>query len=264
MTNRPSSTQPSVLDLAKMIDHSLLHPTMTDSQLDAGCALAARYDVATVCVKPYYVPRAAALLKGTNVLVCSVIGFPHGNSHTSVKILETELAIREGAREIDMVANAGKVLGGDWAYVAADIKAVNDACVAHRAILKVIFENDYLQEPHIIRLCQICSEIGVAFVKTSTGYGFVKQASGDYNYQGATDAHLKLMRAHCPESVQIKAAGGVRSLDDLLKVRSFGVTRIGATATEVMLNDAVKRGFPGPIPAGIDPTRKTSAPAPGY
>jgi len=260
----PIATQPSVLDLAKMIDHSLLHPTMTDAQLDAGCALAARYDVATVCVKPYYVPRAAELLRGTNVLVCSVIGFPHGNSHTSIKILEAELAIREGAKEIDMVANAGRLLGGDFAYVASDIKAVNRACIVHGAILKVIFENDYLQDSHILQLCQICSEIGVAFVKTSTGYGFVKQANGDYNYKGATDAHLKLMRANCPAQIQIKAAGGVRTLDDLLKVRSFGVTRIGATATEIMLNEAVKRGFPGPIPAGIDPTRKISAPTAGY
>ena len=260
--NQP--TQPSVLDLAKMIDHSLLHPTMTDAQLDAGCALAVRYDVATVCVKPYYVPRAAELLKGTNVLVCSVIGFPHGNSHTSIKILETELAIREGAKEIDMVANAGRLLGGDLHYVASDIKAVNDACVARGAILKVIFENDYLQDSHILQLCKICSDLGVAFVKTSTGYGFVKQANGDYNYKGATDAHLKLMRANCPAHIQIKAAGGVRSLDDLLKVRALGVTRIGATATETMLNDAVKRGFPAPIPAGIDPTRNTSTPAPGY
>ncbi len=260
----PASVQPSVLELAKMIDHSLLHPTMTDVQLDAGCALATRYDVATVCVKPYSVPRAAQLLKATNVLVCSVIGFPHGNSHTAVKILEAELAIREGAREIDMVANAGKVLGGDWAYVAADIKAVNDACIAHRTILKVIFENDYLQDSHIIQLCKICSDIGVAFVKTSTGYGFVKLPNGDYNYKGATDAHLQLMRANCPAQIQIKAAGGVRSLDDLLKVRAFGVTRIGTTATEAMLNDAVKRGFPGPIPAGIDPTRQAAAGSPGY
>ena len=257
-------TLPSVLDLAKMIDHSLLHPTMTDAQLDAGCALAARYDVATVCVKPYYVPRAAALLKGTNVLVCSVIGFPHGNSHTSIKILESELAIQEGATEIDMVANAGRVLGGDLAYVAGDIKAVNDACVARGAILKVIFENDYLQDDHIIQLCRICSDIGVAFVKTSTGYGFVKQPNGDYNYKGATDAQLRLMRAHCPATVQIKAAGGVRTLDDLLKVRALGVTRIGATATEAMLNEAVKRGFPGPKPAGLGLPGVASVGTPGY
>jgi len=259
-----SSTRPSVNDLAKMIDHSLLHPTMTDAQLDAGCALAVRYDVATVCVKPYYVPRAAELLRGTDVLVCSVIGFPHGNSHTSIKILEAELAVREGAREIDMVANAGRVLGGDWSYVADDIKQVNDACVAHGAILKVIFENDYLQGTHIIQLCEVCSDIGVAFVKTSTGYGFVKQPNGDYNYKGATDEHLKLMRAHCPATIQIKAAGGVRTLDDLLKVRAFGVTRVGATATEAILNEAVRRGFPGAIPAGQSRLGTASSSTPGY
>ena len=256
----------TVLSLAKMIDHSLLHPTMTDAVLDAGCALAARYDTATACVKPYYVPRATELLKGSGVLVCSVIGFPHGNSHTSIKIKEAELAIFEGAKEIDMVANAGRVLGGDLRYVASDIKQVNDACVAQGAILKVIFENDYLEESHIISLCQICSGIGVAFVKTSTGYGFVKQASGDYNYKGATDAHLKLMRAHCPEKVQIKAAGGVRSLDDLLKVRSFGVSRIGATATEAILKAALQRGFPAGSAklAAIMPAGASAAAPAGY
>ena len=234
----------TIHELAKMIDHSLLHPTMTDTQLDAGCKLAVRYDVATVCVKPYYVPRAAELLAGSKVLVCSVIGFPHGNSHTAIKVQEAELAMAQGAKEIDMVVNVGRTLGGDFDYVAADIRAVNGACVARGAILKVIFENDYLKDEHIIELCKICSEIGVAFVKTSTGYGFVKQANGDYNYKGATDHHLKLMRASCPEKVQIKAAGGIRTLDDMLKVRSFGVTRIGATATEALLQEARNRGFP--------------------
>ena len=263
--NQPSAS-PSVLDLAKMIDHSLLHPTLTDAQLDAGCALAARCDVATVCVKPYYVPRAAELLQGTGVLVCSVIGFPHGNSHTSIKIREAELAILEGAREIDMVANAGRVLGGDRRYVTGDIKQVNDACVAGGAILKVIFENDYLQDAHIIQLCEICTEVGVAFVKTSTGYGFVKQPSGDYNYKGATDRQLQLMRAHCPATIQIKAAGGVRTLDDLLRVRALGVTRVGATATETILVEAVRRGLPGPVPAGLTgATATSSGPSPaGY
>jgi len=258
------SAQPSVLDLAKMIDHSLLHPTMTDAQLDAGCALAVRCDVATVCVKPYYVPRAAELTGGTGVLVCSVIGFPHGNSHTGIKVLEAELAIREGAKEIDMVANAGKVLGGDLRYVADDIRQVNSACVARGAILKVIFENDYLQDAQIIQLCEACSGIGVAFVKTSTGYGFVKQPSGDYNYKGATERQLRLMRAHCPERVQIKAAGGVRTLDDLLLVRSIGVSRIGATATEAILREAVRRGLPGPIPPGLAGAHAPAAAAPGY
>jgi deoxyribose-phosphate aldolase len=260
----PSATQPSVLDLAKMIDHSLLHPTMTDAQLDAGCALAVRFDVATVCVKPYYVPRAAELTKGTGVLVCSVIGFPHGNSHTSIKVLEAELAIREGAREIDMVANAGRVLGGDLGYVEGDIRAVNEACVSRGAILKVIFENDFLQDPQIIQLCEICSRVGVAFVKTSTGYGFVKQPNGDYNYKGATERQLRLMRAHCPEKVRIKAAGGVRTLDDLLMVRAIGVSRIGATATEAILREAVKRGLPGPVPAGMGLTGNAPAATPGY
>ncbi|HVU25171.1 MAG TPA: deoxyribose-phosphate aldolase [Opitutus sp.] len=258
--------QPTVFDLAKMIDHSLLHPTMTDAQLDAGCALAANFDAATACVKPYYVPRAAALLKGTGVLVCSVIGFPHGNSHTAIKIAETELAIAEGAREIDMVANAGRVLGGDFASVQSDIAAVNAACVARGAILKVIFENDYLQEKHIVELCRICSAVGVAFVKTSTGYGFVKQPNGDYNYRGATDAHLALMRGHCPAPIQIKAAGGVRTLDDLLRVRALGVTRIGATATETILRDALQRGFaPGsPKLAALAPASGTTVTPAGY
>lgn len=230
--------------IAKMIDHSLLHPTMTDAQLDAGCALALRHDVATVCVKPYYVPRATELVKASDVRVCSVIGFPHGNSHTAIKVAEAELAIREGAQEIDMVANAGRLLGGDLGYVADDIRQVNAACVTRGAILKVIFETDFLQNAHIVSLCEICAQIGVAFVKTSTGYGFVKQPNGDYNYQGATEANLRLMRAHCPPSVQIKAAGGVRSLDDLLKVRALGVTRIGATATEAIIAEARRRGIP--------------------
>jgi deoxyribose-phosphate aldolase len=260
----PEPTQPSVLELAKMIDHSLLHPTMTDAQLDAGCALAIRCDVATVCVKPYYVPRAAELTRGTGVLVCSVIGFPHGNSHTEIKVREAELAMAEGAKEIDMVANAGRVLGGNLRYVADDIRQVNAACVARGAILKVIFENDYLQDPQIIQLCEICSEIGVAFVKTSTGYGFVKQPNGDYNYKGATERQLRLMRAHCPERVRIKAAGGVRTLDDLLLVRSIGVSRIGATATEAILGEAVKRGLPGPIPAGLGQPGKAAIATPGY
>ncbi|HWA86097.1 MAG TPA: deoxyribose-phosphate aldolase [Opitutus sp.] len=257
--------QPTAFDLAKMIDHSLLHPTMTDAQLDAGCALAAKFDAATACVKPYYVPRAAGLLAGSGVLVCSVIGFPHGNSHTAIKVAETELALAQGAREIDMVVNIGRALGGDLAYVKSDIAAVNAACVARGAILKVIFENDYLPEKSIVDLCRISSEVGVAFVKTSTGYGFVKQPNGDYNYRGATEAHLKLMRTNCPPSVQIKAAGGVRTLDDLLRVRALGVTRIGATATEPILREALQRGFtPGsPKLAAIAPAATAAAPA-GY
>jgi deoxyribose-phosphate aldolase len=238
-------------DLAKMIDHSLLHPTMTDADIRKGCELARQYDVATACVKPYSILLARDILSGSSVGVCPVIAFPHGNSTTAIKVREAEEAARAGGTEIDMVINIGKALGGDWTYVADEIKAINDVVVSNGAILKVIFENDYLQDSHIIRLCAICSEIGVAFVKTSTGYGFVKQPDGSYNYKGATIPHLKLMRQHSAPGVQIKAAGGVRTLDDLLLVRSLGVSRIGATATAAILDEARKRGI-GEKPITID------------
>jgi len=245
------SPLPSVLELAKMIDHSLLHPTMTDAQTLEGLELARRCSCATACVKPQAVPLAAAKLSGSGVGVCAVAGFPHGNSHVEIKILEAERSISEGATEIDVVVNIGKVLGGDWRYVSEELERVNEACTARNALLKVIFENDYLQPEHIIKLCELCTEHAIAFVKTSSGYGFVKQKNGDYNYRGATDEHLSLMRKHSGPQVQIKAAGGVRSLDDLLRVRALGVTRIGATATEAILREAIKRGHPGPIPAGL-------------
>jgi len=226
-----------------MIDHSLLHPTMTDAEILKGCDIARKYDVATVCIKPYAVTICKDALKDSDVQICSVIGFPHGNHTTQIKVAETELAIQQGSAEIDMVVNNGKVLGGDWAWVKDDIEAVNQACVKRDAILKVIFETDYLQDEHIIKLCEICSDVNVAFVKTSSGYGFVKQAGGDYNYKGATDHVLTLMRKHSAPQVQIKAAGGVRTLDDLLRVRSIGVTRIGATATATILDEAKQRGI---------------------
>lgn len=230
-------------DLAKMIDHSLLHPTMTDAQITTGCQLARKYDVATVCVKPYAIVLAREVLQGSTVGICSVVAFPHGNSTTRIKVAETEDAMAAGATEIDVVANIGKVLGGDWEYVSQEIRTVNDAVVARRGLLKVIFENDFLEDKHIIELCRICSGHGVAFVKTSTGYGFVRQADGSYSYKGATDHHLRLMQQHASPSVQVKAAGGVRTLDDLLRVRALGVTRIGATATETILEDARRRGI---------------------
>src|SRR5688572_8554376 len=236
-------------DIAKMIDHSLLHPTMTDAEIRAGCELARRYDVATACIKPYSIGLAKKVLAGSDVGICAVIGFPHGNSTTAIKVKETDAAVKEGSTEIDMVTNVGKALGGDWDYVRQEIKAINDAS----PVLKVIFENDYLKDAHIIRLCEICSEVAVAFVKTSTGYGFVKQENGMYSYKGATVEHLKLMRKHCPSSVQIKAAGGVRTLDDLLLVRSLGVSRIGATATAAILDEAKKRGIVASGAASLSP-----------
>jgi deoxyribose-phosphate aldolase len=229
--------------LAKMIDHSLLHPTMTDAEILKGCEIARRYDVATVCVKPYAVEMCRVALNGSQVGVSSVIAFPHGNSTTRIKVAEAGQAISEGASEIDMVINIGKTLSCDWSYVRADIDAVNRACLANSAILKVIFETDYLQDMHIIKLCRICSELRTAFVKTSSGYGFVKQPNGDYNYRGATEHVLTFMRMYAAPEVQVKAAGGVRTLDQLLKVRELGATRCGATATESILEEAKSRGF---------------------
>ena len=231
-------------DIAKMIDHSLLHPTMTDRDLLEGCELALRCDVASVCIKPYAVPLATELLLGSEVKVGTVVGFPHGNSHTSIKLREAELAMAEGAEELDVVVNIGKVLGGDWGYVSREIAELNELVVSGGAILKVIFENDYVEDDEQKRrLCQICSQRRVAFVKTSTGYGFVKRENGMYSYAGATDGDLELMRRESIPAVQVKAAGGVRTLDDVLRVRALGVTRVGATATEAILQEARERGY---------------------
>jgi deoxyribose-phosphate aldolase len=232
----------TVAALAKMIDHSLLHPTMTEEQLRSGCAVATQYQVASVCIKPYAVGQAAAWLAGTEVKVGTVIGFPHGSSSTATKVYEAEEACRNGAAEVDMVVNIGQVLGEAWSYVENEIANVFAATQRHAAMLKVIFENDYLpSDEYKIRLCEICSRIGVAFIKTSTGYGFVQGPDRRYGYQGATDHDLILMRKHSDPRVQIKAAGGIRTLDDLLRVQRFGVTRVGATATAAILQEARQR-----------------------
>jgi len=231
-----------VSELAKMIDHSVLNPTMTDNDLEMHCSVARKYDVASVCVKPYAVRQAVDLLRGSNVLVGCVIGFPHGNSATAVKVFEAEQACKDGAVEIDMVINIGKALGGDWDYVEQEIKSVTETCHRNKAIVKVIFETDYLtRNEDKIRLCEICTRAGADFVKTSTGFGFVKQADGSYNYTGATVADIELMRKHSGPKVQVKCSGGVRTLDSLLSMKAAGATRSGATATEAMLEEAIRR-----------------------
>jgi deoxyribose-phosphate aldolase len=231
-----------VKELAKMIDHSILHPTHTDGDLIMQCEVARKYDVASVCVKPYAVQTAVETLRGSSVKVGCVIGFPHGNSTTVVKAFEAEQACRDGATEIDMVINVGKALGGDWEYVEQEIRTITDICHKNKAIVKVIFETDFVTKTEDkIRLCEICTKAGSDFVKTSTGYGFVKLPNGDYNYKGATLADVELMRKHSGPGVQVKCAGGVRTLDDLLKMKAAGATRSGATATETILTDAMKR-----------------------
>ncbi len=227
-----------------MIDHSVLHPTLTARDLERECAVALHYDVASVCVKPWMVQQAASILRGSRVVTGTVIGFPAGNSTVAIKQLEAEAACRDGAVEIDMVINVGKAIEGDWKFIQQEMKLVTNSCHANGAIVKVIFETDYITDREsIIRLCEIATEVEADYVKTSTGFGFVKGKSGFYSYQGATIPVLQLMRQHSGPKVKIKAAGGVRTLDQLLAVRAAGCDRCGATATETMLEEAMKR-FP--------------------
>jgi deoxyribose-phosphate aldolase len=226
-------SQPTFAELARMFDHSLLQPVLTDADLEKGCGVAREYGVASVCIKPYAVAKAAQWLKGSSVAVCTVIGFPHGGHVTRIKVAEAEQAMADGATELDMVVNIGKVLSRDWDYVRADIAAVVAAAHKRKALVKVIFENCFLQDEHKERLCQICGEVRADFVKTSTGYG-----DG-----GATDHDLALMRRCSPPHVQVKAAGGVRTFERVLAVRALGVTRVGATATKAILDECrVKLG----------------------
>jgi len=229
-------------DIAKMIDHSLLHPALTDQELEDECKIAAECEAAAVCVKPCHAARACELLAGTDVLVSAVIGFPHGNSTTEIKLLETEQVLRDGANEVDMVVNIGKVLSRDWFYVEREISQINCLTKQYNAILKVIFENDLLPDDEFkIALCRICSKCGVAYVKTSTGYNYVKDADGRYSYKGATEHDLKLMREYSAPEVQVKAAGSVSTLDAILKVREWGVTRVGTKGTQKAVEDAKLR-----------------------
>ncbi len=218
-------------DISKMIDHSLLNPTLNESQLEEGCRLALDYDVASVCIMPYFLQRCATILKGSTVKASTTIGFPHGGHTKQIKLAEAERALKDGGEELDMVINISKALSGDWDYVHGEIEELTALTHEHKQRIKVIFENSYLNDDHKIKLCEICGDIGVDWVKTSTGYG-----SG-----GATIEDLNLMRRHSPEHVQVKAAGGVRDLDRLLEVRALGVTRVGASRTKDMLDECKRR-----------------------
>jgi deoxyribose-phosphate aldolase len=218
-------------DIAKMIDHSLLNPTLTENELEQGCQLALRYDVASVCIMPYGLSRCAEILRGSTVKASTTIGFPHGGHATAIKVAEAKQALVDGGQELDMVVNISRVLSGDWDYVRSDIAAVIDLAHGKGQKVKVIFENCYLNNDQKIKLCEICGELGADWVKTSTGYG-----TG-----GATIEDLKLMRQHAPRHVQVKAAGGIRDLDKLLEVRALGVTRVGATRTADILDECQRR-----------------------
>lgn len=214
-------------DISKMIDHALLVPTTTTEDLEAGCKLALAYDVASVCIMPYYLRRCSELLGGSTVMASTTIGFPHGANTTAIKVAEAQQAIDDGCQELDVVTNISKVVSGDWDYVRAELAALVE--VAHDAgqKIKVIFENCYLNDAQKIQLCQICSEIGADWVKTSTGYGT----------HGATVEDLKLMRANSADVVQVKAAGGVKDMDMMLEVRTIGVSRVGSSRTQSILDE---------------------------
>jgi deoxyribose-phosphate aldolase len=218
-------------DIAKMIDHSLLNPSLTGRELEQGCQQGVDYNCASVCIMPYYLQRCADILRGSTVKPSTTIGFPHGGHTTAIKLAEAKRALEDGGQELDMVVNISKVLSGDWAYVRQELKSAIDLAHDHGQKIKIIFENCYLKEEHKTRLCQICGELRADWVKTSTGYG-----SG-----GATLEDLKLMRAHSPAHVQVKAAGGVRDLDKLLEIRALGVTRVGASRTAAILEECKRR-----------------------
>ena len=227
-------------DIAKTIDHSLLRPELDDAFVEAGCRLAARYDVASVCVPPVHVRRAKAILDGTDVAVGTVVGFPHGYATTETKVVETRQALADGATEIDMVLQVGALKSGRDADVQADIAAVVEIAHAAGAIVKVIFENAYLTDDEKVRACRLTEAAGAEFVKTSTGFA----------PSGATHDDLRLMRASTSPHVRVKAAGGVRTLDALLAVMNLGVTRIGATATEAIILDfRARKAGEGPVAA---------------
>jgi len=217
--------------IAKMIDHSLLNPSLTAPELEAGCALAVRYDTASVCILPYYLVRCADLLAGSTVVPSTTIGFPHGGHTTAIKLAEARQALKDGGRELDAVINISKARSGDWSYIQDELLALTQAVHDGGAKIKIIFENAYLDDAAKIRLCEICGEIGVDWVKTSTGYGTA----------GATEQDVLLMRRNAPEWVQVKAAGGVRDLDAVLKMRALGVSRIGASRSKEILDECKRR-----------------------
>ena len=228
-------------EIAEMIDHSLLRPELSTTQVREGCRLARAYNVASVCVRPCDVLLAAEELSGSGVRVTTVVGFPHGCHRTETKVVEARAALDDGAVELDMVLNIGRLVSGEHALVEADIRAVVEVAHERGALVKVILENAYLTDAQKVEACRLSERAGADFVKTSTGF-----APG-----GATLEDLRLMRASVGPRVQVKAAGGVRTLDAALEVRAAGATRFGATATKEILDEAADRERKGTLgPAG--------------
>ena len=220
--------------IAQYIDHAVLHPTQTLAALEAACTLCDKLGVASICVKPSMVSRAAELLAESSVKVSTVIGFPHGGTSTAAKAAEARQACQDGAVELDMVVNIGRALAGDFAYVEEDIRQVVAVAAKHEAIVKVIFETGLLQsEEQKIELCGCSERAGAEFVKTSTGFGFVKSAEGTLQSTGATRDDIRLMRKHFPRGV--KASGGIRSLADARAFIDLGASRLGTSSAEALV-----------------------------
>lgn len=220
--------------LARIIDHAVLKPESTLGDNETGCRLALDYEVACLCVMPCWVEFCSDFLFHSLVKVGTVVGFPHGSAVTETKLREAECALRDGARELDVVVNFSKALSGDWEPVVREIEALTGLAHSAGSMVKFIFENCYLEEDHKIRLCQICSEAGADFVKTSTGFG-----TG-----GATEDDIKLMVKAVSGDVQVKASGGIRDLQRFLLMRDLGATRIGTSSTAVIIDEYLKAGDP--------------------
>ena len=224
-------------DIAKMLDHSTLQPFLTDEDIRKGCELALRYDTASVCARPCDMPLVASLLRGSDVKVCTVIGFPHGTHRTAIKVAEAKQALADGCTELDMVINIGKLLGGDEDYVRDEIRQIVQVAHEAGALVKVILETCYLTDAQKVTACHLSEEAGADFVKTSTGYGT----------QGCTIQDLQLMRRSVSERVQVKGSGGIRDLDTVLSARAVGATRCGVSATAAIMAEAEKRYAEGTL-----------------
>ena len=224
-------------DIAKMLDHSTLQPFLTEEDIRKGCELALKYDCASVCARPCDVPILAEMLKGSDVKVCTVIGFPHGSHETAIKVAEAKLALEEGCQELDMVLNIGKMIRGDHDYVKSEIKQIADLAHANGVIVKVILETCYLTDDQKKTACRLSEEAGADFVKTSTGYGS----------KGCTIDDLKLMRAAVSANVRVKGSGGIRDLDTVLSARAVGASRCGVSATAKIMEEAEARYAEGKL-----------------
>ncbi|NNE27333.1 MAG: deoxyribose-phosphate aldolase [Saprospiraceae bacterium] len=225
--------------IAKMIDHAVLHPTQMETDLDTAISLSLKYNIASLCVKPYMVKHTSAGLAGSEVLCSTVIGFPHGSNASTTKLFESEKALYHGARELDMVANIGRIKSGDWINIRNEVDSIGQLCHDNQAIVKVIIETDFLTSDEIIAMAQLLDDSAADFIKTSTGFGYTKRSNGFYAYDGALLDNVVLIKNNIKGALKIKASGGIRDLETLKKFKSAGAERIGTSSTESIMEEAL-------------------------